>query len=47
MYRAKAAEEVANYDNRLAGMESDLTLVRWMVGSNIALTIAVLLKLLA
>lgn len=43
----QAAEEVANYDNRLARVESRLDLLTWMVGVNIALTIGVLLKLLA
>ena len=43
----KAAEEVAGYDNRFAKVESDLNLLKWMVGFNIATTAAVLLKLLA
>lgn len=42
----KAAEEVAAYDNRLAAVESRLTLLTWMVGTNVALTVAVLGKLL-
>ena len=29
---AKAAEEVAGYDNRLSKIESDLNLLKWMVG---------------
>jgi hypothetical protein len=42
----KAAEEVAGYENRLAQIESRLTLLTWMVGLNIALTFAILGKLL-
>lgn len=37
----KAAEDVASYDNRVGKVESDLTLLKWMVGTNIALTIAI------
>lgn len=36
---AKAASEVAGYENRLARVESDLTLLKWMVSFNIALTL--------
>ncbi len=43
----KAAEEVANYDSRLNGLEGRMLLLQWMVGVNIALTSAVLFKLLA
>jgi hypothetical protein len=43
---AAAAEEVAGYENRLNSMESELRLLKWMVSFNIALTAAVLLKLL-
>ena len=42
----KAAEEVANYDNRLVTLEGKMTLLQWMVGVNIAMTTAILLKLL-
>jgi hypothetical protein len=41
----KAAEAITNCDNRLLKMEADLNLLKWMVGSNIALTIGVLFKL--
>jgi hypothetical protein len=34
-----AAEEVAGYENRLASIESRLTLLTWMVGTLVALTI--------
>ena len=42
----KAAEEVAGYDNEFAKIEGDLNLLRWMVGFNLAITAAVLGKLL-
>jgi hypothetical protein len=38
----QAAEEVAGYDNRLSGIEARVTLLTWMVGTNVALSIAVL-----
>ena len=42
----KAAEELAGYENRLAAIETRLTLLTWMVGTlvplNIALTAGVL-----
>jgi hypothetical protein len=34
----RAAEEVAGFENRLAKIEADLTLLRWMVSVNVALT---------
>lgn len=33
----RAAEEVANYDNRLSGLEGDMKVVKWMLGTIIAL----------
>ncbi len=42
----KAAEEVANYEGRLATLESRFSTLTWMAGTNVALTIAVLFKLL-
>ena len=42
----KAAEEVAGYDNRFAKLEADVAIVKWMAGFNLALTAAVLAKLL-
>lgn len=42
----KAAEEVASYENRIAKIDTDLNLIKWMVGFNLALTAAVLAKLL-
>jgi hypothetical protein len=41
----EASEEVAAYKNRLVHVESDLTLLKWMVGFNLAMTIAILLRL--
>ena len=38
----KAAEEVAGYENRLAGLETKVSVLTWMVGTNVALTLAVL-----
>lgn len=40
----KAAEAIAAYENRFAKTESDLKLLPWMVGFNIAMTTAVLWK---
>ena len=40
----KAAEELAGYDNRFAAIESDLTLLKWMVGTIIALALLILGK---
>jgi hypothetical protein len=41
----KAAEAVANYENRLGKFESELTLIKWMIGFNIAVSVAVLARL--
>lgn len=37
----KAAEEIAGYENHFAKLESDVALLKWMVGFNIALTLLV------
>lgn len=49
----KAAEEVASYENRLAGIETKLVrldgrvnLLTWMVSTNVAVTLGVLWLLL-
>ena len=42
----QAATEVAGYDNRLAKIETDLSVLKWMAGFQIALLIAVLFKVL-
>jgi hypothetical protein len=41
----KAAESLANYESRFNKVESELTLLKWMVGFNIGLSVAILLKL--
>lgn len=40
----KAAEALASYENRFTRIESDLTVLKWMVGFNLAMTVAVLWK---
>lgn len=42
----EAARAVADYDTRIHHVERDLTVLKWMVGTNIALTVAVLCKVL-
>jgi hypothetical protein len=37
-----AAEAVADYESRLGGLDADVSLLKWMVGSNIALSVTVL-----
>ena len=37
-----AAVEVAEFKDRIAAVQSDLALLKWMVGSNIAVTLIVL-----
>ncbi len=44
---AKAAEELAGYDNRLAAMDTRLSVLTWMAGTNLVLTAGVLWRLLA
>jgi len=39
-----AAEAIAGYENRFYKIERDLHLLTWMVGTNIAITLAVLWK---
>ncbi|MEO0875856.1 MAG: integrase [Bacteroidota bacterium] len=41
---AKAAEEVASYENRIAKIEVDLAVLKWMVGFNIATTVTILVR---
>ena len=40
----KAAEAIASYENRFSRIESDLAVVKWMLGFNLAMTTAVLWK---
>jgi hypothetical protein len=39
-----AAEEAAGYENRAAKIELDLTVLKWIAGTNLAMTIAILFK---
>ena len=41
----KAAEEVAGFESRLAGIESKVSLLQRMVGFNLALSVAIAIKL--
>ncbi len=41
----KAAEALAAYESRFSLLHTDLTLLKWMVGFNLALSAGVLLKL--
>jgi hypothetical protein len=43
----KAAEAIANYDSRLAAIDTRLTVLTWMVGTNLVVTLGVLWRLLA
>jgi hypothetical protein len=40
----EAAQEVAAYENMLDKLESDMAVVKWMLGFNLAMTIAVLFR---
>lgn len=42
----EAVEEIAGYENRLSGIEAELKLVKWMIGFNLALSVAVVSLLL-
>jgi hypothetical protein len=42
----KAAETVAAYENRFSRLETDLTVLKWMVGFNLAATLGILMLLL-
>jgi hypothetical protein len=44
---AAAAEEVAGYEVQLADVRSDLRLLKWMVATNLATTLAVLWRVFA
>ena len=41
----KAAEELAGYENRLASIDTRLTVLTWMAGTNVALTAGIVVKL--
>lgn len=42
----KAAEALASYENRFTRIETDLLMLKWMVGTGIALNVAVLARVL-
>ncbi len=42
----EAAEEIAGFENRLATIEADMKLLKWMLGVNLAFSLAILLILL-
>lgn len=42
----KAAEAVATHENRFAKVEADLSLLKWMIGFNLAATTGVVMLLL-
>ena len=41
----KAAEEAAQYEARFTRLEADVSLVKWMVGVNLAIGLGILVKL--
>ena len=41
----RAAEELAGYETRLARIETDLTVLKWMIGFMLALQITTMVKL--
>ena len=41
----EASEEIAGFESRVSGIESDAKLLEWMVGTNIVLTFGVLIRL--
>lgn len=38
----KAAEELADYERQVAAIRTDLAVLKWMVGTNIAVSLAML-----
>lgn len=43
----KAAEALASYENRFNRIESELAVMKWMLGFNLAMTVAILWKVFA
>jgi hypothetical protein len=41
----KAAEALADYDNRFTKIDSELVILKWMVGFAVALNVAILVRL--
>ena len=42
----KRPKRLRGFENRVFGIESDMKLLKWMTGTNVALTVAVLFRLL-
>ena len=42
-----AARTMTNYDTRVSKVESDLNLLKWMLGFNLAMTVAILFRVLS
>ena len=42
-----AAEELAGYESRFAKIETDLAVLKWMVGVNLAASISLVIKAFA
>ena len=40
-----AAEALANYENRFSQIDANLLLLKWMIGFNLAFTLALLWKI--
>lgn len=40
----KAAEAIANYERDIAGMRTDLAVLKWMVGFSLVTTVPLLIK---
>ena len=41
----KAAEAIAGYENRFNKLEQEFTVVKWMLGANLALTTALVVRM--
>jgi hypothetical protein len=41
----EAAEELAAYENRFAKIETDLAVIKWMLGVNLAASLSIVIKL--
>ncbi len=44
---SKAADELAGYDRDLTEVKSELKLIRWMLGTNLVVTLGILWRVLA
>ncbi|MBX9617611.1 MAG: integrase [Hyphomicrobiales bacterium] len=43
----KAAEAIANFDNRFTKIDGEIAVLKWMTGFGLAVSIAILTKLFA